>query len=195
VKTQAHTTFVTKQSQAGYNLVEVMVAALVLSIGILGVAGLQIIGLKGTQQSFMKQQAMSVVQNLTERMHSNKLGVIQGNYVVDSSTFDCAALPVCTNATSSCSVAQIARVDLHNLICGYKVGTAPRTGGIEYPVAGNLSSLIDGELDVTCPAADCTAGDIQISVLWNEREFGKEDNGVAAGTPSDSLVLNTRIIR
>jgi type IV pilus assembly protein PilV len=183
--------------QRGFSLIEVMVAAIILSIGILGVVSLQILGMKGTQQSFMKQQAMSVVQNLTERMHSNKQGVAAGNYIIaDSSTFDCSVLPSCSGSSSTCSVAEIATVDLHNLICGYKAGSFPSTGGVKAPAPGDLQGLVNGELNVTCPnAGGCVTGDVQISVLWDERELGSEDNGVPAGTPSDSLVVNTRIIR
>ena len=177
----------TSKFQAGFSLIEVMVAALILSIGILGVAGLQIIGLKGTHQSYMKQQAMALVQSLTERMHSNKQGVIAGNYVVDSSTFDCAVLPACGSASSNCSVADIATVDLHNLVCGYKKGSAPRTGGVEVVATGDNSVFVNGELDVTCPSG-CATGDVRINVQWTEREFGSEVAGAA-----DSLVITTRI--
>ena len=177
------------RTQIGFSLIEIMVAAVILSIGILGVVSLQIIGLKGTHQSYMKQQAMSIVQNLTERMHSNKQGVIADNYNVDSSTFDCSVLPSCTSATSNCTVAEIATVDLHNIICGFKKGSAPSTGGVKAVAAGDISPLVDGELEVKCPAG-CASGDIEINVKWREREFGAETAGA-----KDSLLVTTRIIR
>ena len=185
----------TYTKQSGFSLIEIMVAALVLSIGILGVASLQIIGMKGTHQSYMKQQAMAVVQSLSERMHTNKQGVIAGNYLVDSSTFDCnAVLNTCSGPSSNCTVVEIATVDLHNLICGYKKGSAPRTGGVEVVDAGDVSTLVNGELDVTCPTG-CATGEIRINVQWSEREFGTEDDGIAAGMPTDSLMVTTRIVQ
>ncbi len=175
--------------QSGFSLIEIMIAALILSIGILGVASLQIIGMKGTHQSYMKQQAMGIVQSLTERMHSNKQAVIAGDYVVlDSAAFDCGILPVCSDSSSNCSVADIATVDLHNLICGYKKGSAPSTGGVKTVTAGDVSSLIDGELIVTCPTV-CATGDVQIDVRWSERGLSTET------TVKDSLVVTSRIIR
>ena len=177
--------------QSGFSLIEIMVAAVILSIGILGVVSLQIIGLKGTHQSYMKQQAVSVVQSLTERMHSNKQGIIDGNYHnIDSSTFDCSVLPNCTGSSSNCSVAEIATVDLHNIICGYKKGSSPSTGGIVRSAVGDISPLVEGALNVNCVAGDCSAGDIQINVQWREREIGSEIAG-----PKDSLLVTTRIIR
>ena len=99
-------------SQFGFSLIEVMVASVVLSIGILGVASLQIVGLKGTQQSIMKVQAMTIVQSLTERMHANKLGVVNGNYVDSSSDFICGEIKDCSSTTANCNAAEIAKIDL-----------------------------------------------------------------------------------
>ena len=174
--------------QSGFSLIEIMVAALVLSIGILGVAGLQIVALKGTQQSSMKQQAASVLQSLTERMHSNKQGVIAGNYHnIDSSTFDCTVLPDCDGSSSDCTIAEIATVDLHNVICGYKSGSALSTGGVLTNAAGDVSPFVDGELAINCLAGDCSAGDIQINIQWSERGFDTE------AVVKDSLLVTTRI--
>ena len=183
------------QKQSGFSLIEVMIAALILSIGILGVAGLQIIGMKGTHQSYMKQQAMTIVQSLTERMHANKEGVIAGNYVASNASVNCADLPVCNTATSSCSVADIAKVDLHNVMCGYKAGLAPSTGGIKASAASDIVAFVNGKLDITCPAGDCTDGDIQINIRWTERAIGQETVDVDADGASDSLSVATRIIR
>ena len=86
------------RQHAGFSFIEVIVAALILSTSILGIASLQLMGMKGTQQSTMKTQAMGIIQNLTERMRSNYQGVIAGEYVMnDSNAFDCViAPPVCT---------------------------------------------------------------------------------------------------
>ena len=167
-----------------------MVAAVILSIGILGVVSLQIIGLKGTHQSYMKQQAMSIVQNLTERMHSNKEGVINDNYLLaDSATIDCyAAPPSCSTDTANCSAADIATVDKHNIVCGYKAVGASKTGGVKTTGATDVAILSEGTLNISCPNT-CPTGDVRISVEWREREFGEEDQG-----PKDSIVVNTRIL-
>ena len=178
--------------QSGFSLIEIMVAALILSIGILGVVGLQVIGLKGTQQSYMKHQAMSVVQNLTERMRSNKVGVFTGEYALpNSDSFNCgaAAIPNCSNASSVCSAEDIATADIHNLVCGYKNGTASRTGGIRNLASDDISTFLGGKLAIACSdGGDCSTGNMRIEVNWTEREL-REDQQVT----EDSLVINTRI--
>lgn len=176
--------------QSGYSLIEVMIAAFILSFAILGIASLQMIGLKGTQQSLMKQQAMGIVQNMIERMRANQAGVIAGNYVLDSDSLNCTttALPDCSAA--DCNPAQIALADQLNLVCGY--GAAPGvTGGVKITNATDNAILVNGTLDVTCNGGagiNCSQGDVTITVGWDEREFGKE--GPSA---PDSLSIDTRI--
>ena len=170
-------------NQYGYSLIEVMIAAFLLSFSILGIASLQMIGMKGTQQSMMKQQAMSVVHNMIERMRVNQAGVIAGDYVLDSSTFDCTqTLPNCT--TSDCSSSEIALLDQLNIVCGY--GSSPSTGAVKVTNVKDNAILVEGTLQVTC--VDCSKGDVALSVGWVEREFGKEEVNVP-----QSLTLNTRI--
>ncbi len=182
------------KKQAGFSLLEVMIAALILSTGLLGVASLQIVSMKGTQQSTMKSHAMGVVQNLTERMRANHKGVIDSNYLVATNTtaFDCTtAAPNC--AAGTCTALNIATADLHNLICGF--GNTPRTGGVSTVAAGDIGILMNGSLEVTCAGAPavagaasvCTDGDVRVRVEWDESALGKE------AVTRDSLILTTRI--
>lgn len=175
-----------KNHQLGYNLLEVMVAALILSTAILGIASLQMIGMKGTQQSLMKQQAMGVVQNMIERMRSNPAGVTALNYEINSNGFNCSQ-PVPNCAASNCTPAQIALVDTLNIVCGMHVGAGPNTGGVKVTNANDNPILVDGTLDVVC--VNCALGDVQLTVGWNEREFGEGE-----ASPREALVINTRVI-
>jgi len=60
--------------QSGFTLVEVLVAALLLSIGLVGLAGLQAASLANNQSSFMRSQVTSLAYDLADRMRSNILG-------------------------------------------------------------------------------------------------------------------------
>lgn len=174
-----------KSRQSGFNLIEVMIAALIVSVGILGVAGLQITSLKGTHQSFMKQQAMGVMQNLIERMRSNQAGVVAGSYVFDSASVNCAA-PVPSCSVLDCNADQIALRDTLNLVCGYKSGVGNRTGGVKMTSASDNLILANGTLSVAC--RDCSVGDLTISIGWTERAIGQEI------PQADSITLDTRVL-
>jgi len=180
--------------QSGFSLIEVMISAVILSVSILGLLGMQLVGMKGTQESYMKQQAMGVVYNLTERMRANKTAVIAKNYLV-SPSFSCAtALPNCS--TASCDQAQIAKMDLLNIICGSQIGGGAFTGGVKVTNSTDNAILSDGSVEITCApvnlaagiAADCATGDVVIKVGWQERAVDP-DQFVEA----DSLEVQTRI--
>lgn len=176
--------------QSGYNLIEVMIAAFLLSFAILGLVGLQMLGMKGTHQSLMKQQAMGLVQNITERIRANREGL--PSYEFDSATVNCgSALPDCS--ASNCSAMQIAKVDINNLVCGY--GATSKTSALKMSSAGDDVVLVNGSLKVECmPAGNCASGDIRITVGWTERELGQETVSLRQETnTSDSLMLVTRI--
>ena len=161
-----------------------MIAALILSTAILGVASLQMLGMKGTQQAFMKSQAMGIVQNISERMRANQAGVIAGDYTFDSGTFDCSAT-IQSCATTSCNSTQMALYDQFNLVCGYQVGSASRTGGVKLVSSNDIVSIANGRLKVECN--DCSKGDVKITVAWDERAFEDET------TSPDKIIINTRI--
>lgn len=58
--------------QLGFNLMEVMVALVILSIGILGMAKLQVIGVKQNQSAYMRSQATLFAYDLIDRMRVNR---------------------------------------------------------------------------------------------------------------------------
>ncbi|NVD35620.1 type IV pilus modification protein PilV [Marinobacter lutaoensis] len=57
--------------QAGFTMIEVLVAVLVLAIGLLGVAGVQLVSMQQTTNSALKSEATMYVQSVAERLRSN----------------------------------------------------------------------------------------------------------------------------
>lgn len=63
-----------KRRQEGMTLIEVLIAMLILAIGLLGGAGLQLNALKYTRSALMNTQASFIAQDLLERMRANAGG-------------------------------------------------------------------------------------------------------------------------
>jgi type IV pilus assembly protein PilV len=57
--------------QRGLSLLEVLVAIVILSLGLLGMAGLQAAGLRTSQGSFYRAQAAQYADDMAERMRAN----------------------------------------------------------------------------------------------------------------------------
>ena len=80
--------------QRGVALVEVLVAMLVFSVGLIGAAGLMLMASQANQAAYLRTQVTFVAQNMIERMQANLAGVWRGDYngtYPDGSEQDCSA--------------------------------------------------------------------------------------------------------
>jgi type IV pilus assembly protein PilV len=64
----------------GLTLVEILVALLVLSIGLLGLAGLQTASLRFNTSAYFRTQATALAYSLADRMRANRQAALDGAY-------------------------------------------------------------------------------------------------------------------
>jgi type IV pilus assembly protein PilV len=64
----------------GFTLIEALVALLVISIGLLGVAALQMTSLRSNHASAMRSQATVLAYDIVDRMRANRAAALAGNY-------------------------------------------------------------------------------------------------------------------
>jgi len=67
-------------SRGGFSLIEVLVAILILSIGLLGLAGLQNRALTGNQSALLRSRAVQRCEDILDRMRANRGPALDGNY-------------------------------------------------------------------------------------------------------------------
>lgn len=85
-------------SQWGTTLMEVLVSMLVLSFGLLGMAGVQSVSLRNNQAAYYRTQATMLASDIIERMRANKIGVDNDAYddVAGGATAACFTTAGCT---------------------------------------------------------------------------------------------------
>src|SRR3954468_10503669 len=66
--------------ERGFTLVEALVALVVLSIGLLGIAGLQLTSLKANHGSATRTQAVYLAYDIIDRMRANRQAAMDGSY-------------------------------------------------------------------------------------------------------------------
>lgn len=71
------------QSQRGATLIEVLVTLLVLSIGLLGMAGLEALSMQSNHSAYYRSQATFLSYDISERMRANRTAALGGGYDVD----------------------------------------------------------------------------------------------------------------
>jgi type IV pilus assembly protein PilV len=72
------------QRSAGFSLVEVLVSIVILSVALLGTAGLTAASLKSTNTSYYRSQATFLADDILDRMRANITKARVGSYDIDA---------------------------------------------------------------------------------------------------------------
>jgi type IV pilus assembly protein PilV len=91
----------------GFTLIEVMIALLIFSLGLMGMAGLMVLSVKTNHSAYLRTQASFLAQSMADRMRAN-MGLIN-NYNGTYSQSTASADPCASGA--ACSPAQIVARD------------------------------------------------------------------------------------
>lgn len=77
-----------RRGQSGMTLIEVLIAVLVLSVGLLGLAAMQTVSLRQNQSAAVRSQATLLAYEITDRMRANRQGALDGDYnlAIDAAT-------------------------------------------------------------------------------------------------------------
>ena len=148
-----------ENKQQGFTLLEVLIALLVLSIGLLGLAALQTTGLRSNEMASMRTTSTMLTYDISDRMRANPQGTVDSDYVIDSGPVT-GTVTDCTS--TDCTTAQMATFDLSQ----WKTAIAQLPGG-----RGDITRTAGPPLVHT------------ITVRWDENRTG------ASGTdcpPQDS---------
>ncbi len=155
--------------QKGFSIIEVLISVLVISIGLLGMAGLQTTGIQQSHNSYLKTQASMLAYDMADRMRSNLQGVAAGHYnSVNNGALDLiTSEPVCAD-TNACTAAEIADLDI------YQWTSANATGSIYSALPSGHGMIANN------------GGVFTISVLWDENRTGQTGTD-CAGDPATNL--------
>ncbi|MEM7251173.1 MAG: type IV pilus modification protein PilV [Pseudomonadota bacterium] len=101
--------------ERGFSLLEVLIALVILSVGLLGLAAMQAEGLRGSSYALQRNDVVGVVNDIADRMRANIGGL--ASYVVGSTddgsagqNLNCADEP--GQVAADCTAAQMALHDV-----------------------------------------------------------------------------------
>lgn len=152
-------------SQFGFSMVEVLVAIVVLSFGLLGLAGLQADGLRSNNDAYLKSQATLLAYDMLDRMRANMQGVENGFY--DNLFSSTPSDPGCVS--SGCTIQQMSQHDAYE----WSEKIAELLPGGQGLVSGSGSGSI-----------------FTITVMWDERRTGVTGTS-CSGNPQVDLTCFT----
>jgi len=103
----------TTKRQSGVGLIEILISVVLLSIGFLAAAKMQIEGMRNSQGAYYQSQAYFLAADIIDRMRANREGVQDGAYDNLSMASNLTDIG-CDSGTTICSPAQIAQQDMFN---------------------------------------------------------------------------------
>ncbi len=90
--------------QAGASLVEVLVAVVVVSVGLVGLAALQTVSMRNNQSAYLRTQATFLTYDILDRMRANSAAAQSGQYVT--------TLGADPNGTANCEATNCVSADM-----------------------------------------------------------------------------------
>ncbi len=154
-------------SQKGFTLIEVLVATLVLSVGIMGVAAMQMVSFQTNQSAYARSHAIFLAQDMFDRMRANPRGYATTTVYDDIDTSDSNKTPSnpnCITAAAGCTPLQMGQQDIREWAQHfYNVSSAN-----DYrPTLPNGRGQIVRTVNTNIFTA---------TVSWDERDFDAEGN-------------------
>ena len=135
--------------QQGFTLLEALIAFLILSIGMLGIASLQTVSLKAGQTSVYVSVAVMKAEEILESMRANSVGLASYAGSGSGANNSCGG-------TTQCSSAQLAQDDIFWWKKSLKAGL---------PDNSDTTTLIT----VTAPVAPSKMATVTVDINWKQR--------------------------
>lgn len=156
--------FIKHTGQSGTTMMEVVVSLFVISFGMLGMAGVQGVSLRGNQNAYYRTMATTFTTDIIERMVANKDAVDTGGYddVTGAATANCFT-------TVGCTSTQMAAQDVLDWSASV---TATLPGGSA--VVCIDSSPADGT--AAAHACDGTGSIYAVKLWWDDDRDGTSDD-------------------
>jgi type IV pilus assembly protein PilV len=152
----------------GFSMIELLVAVLVMGIGVLGVAALQLVSLQNNRAALVRAEAVTLAYDMMDRIRANPAGTPAGASYAGLALE--ADPPAATNClTNTCTAAQMVAFDQASWKCllgsfnEQAVCVTLRTGGALPPVA-DQPGLPDGDGSI----ALINGQTLQVTVRWME---------------------------
>jgi type IV pilus assembly protein PilV len=180
--TTSYTCHETRPRQGGFTLLEVLIALLVLSIGLLGIGKLMMLSARANDSAYMRSQATALAYTMLDAMRANRQAAIVQGYDTAMGVFP-GGLQPCGTVAAPCNSGQQAQNDLFlwgTILGGGIIGGQPVPAAL--PLGqGSITTVVAP--DKVTGANNVTA---TVTVQWAdkvaEQSFGAPAGNVVAIT-------------
>jgi type IV pilus assembly protein PilV len=180
---------------SGFTLLEVLITLIVLSVGLLGLAGLQTMSLRNNHDAYLRSQATIQAYDIVDRMRASALRFVSNpndpnadpnaaqiaRYTLTNSTYTLGQIGIKTAAcdtTAGCTAAELAGHNLYKWVNANRgmlpqgIGVVCRDGSdlVQDPVTDHVG-IEDGSYNlatdtVTTRCTNKTADPLVVKIWW-----------------------------
>ncbi len=137
---------------AGFSLLEVLIALVILSVGLLGIAAMISSSVKSNDSAYLRTQATALAYSIIDRMRTNQLAAQNGDYDIAIGTPAPGSSTVCDGGSANCDSSALAAFDLAQ----WKQSLTSSTNGLP---SG------DGSIGTAATGGVTT---VTVTVQWND---------------------------
>lgn len=173
----------TRAQQRGISLIEVLVAVVIFSIGLVGLAGLLLMASRSNQAAFVRTQVVFLVNGMADRMRANPIGVWNASY--NGNTYPITGtLPTCNSGTP-CAPSVVATRD--QLEWSSQLTTFLPSPHATITCTNPSNYTPNTNQIVMRPPY---GGNCVMTVTWSERSAGDANNRQTASLQTQTLKWN-----
>lgn len=165
-----------KAGQSGFSLLEVLIAIVIFSFALLGIAGMMTVTIRSNHNGYLRSQATILANDMASKMRANVGGLWAHAYDSSGGNVPNDITTIC-DKTSRCTKEQLAQLDMEQWGSSLNQLLPSGTGTLRCqnvaPPSGIMSS---GNWQASPPFS----GMCVITVNWNEsNETGSEDQSLS----------------
>ncbi len=162
--------------QRGVSLIEVMMALLIFSIGMIGAAGLLVMSTRSNQSAYLRTQVTYLAKSMADRMRANPQGVWDGKYdgsYPTTTTKDCS--------TTGCTADQLAQHDQGAWSSQLKTFLPMPSATIKCDAGSAGYTPSATQISMAPPYG----GNYHMTIKWSEQQEGDQQNRSATTSAFD----------
>jgi type IV pilus assembly protein PilV len=152
----------------GFSLIELLVAVVIMAVGILGVAGLQVVSLQQNRSALFRAQALQLANGILDRIRVNR-------DITYSALIDAAPVATKDCSVNSCTNAEMADYDIAQWKCAINSDDSsgnPLSVCQNYKGMDGVSTGIEGELPEGQGSIVLNSGIYEVKLQWVDERDG-----------------------
>lgn len=161
-----------RSRQRGISLIEVLMAVLIFSVGLIGLAGLMVMATRSNHAAYLRTQVTFLAGNMADRMRANPMGLWNGAY--NATNYPTSTGQTCSQA-SPCAPAQVAVRDRYEWSQLLKTLLPEATATISCTGKTGLGYDPTSQIGMRPPYG----GNCAMTISWTERKVIATSNSDA----------------